>query len=141
MQVSAAALLGSAWSCLQEAAVEALPVVDDILELGARGWHQHEGTVIECMAQFLSFVVGSKVPDYGSAWSAESLLFNCRCGQQWRSGAIPLLTAVASSRGAVEAHLFNCCCVQQRRCGAASLLTAVASSSDVAASRLFQLLL
>ena len=45
--------------------------------------------------------------DYGSAWSAESLFFNCRCGQQWRSGAIPVLTAVASSRGAVESHLLT----------------------------------
>ena len=34
---SAAAPLGSAWSRLQEAAVEARPVVDDILERVARG--------------------------------------------------------------------------------------------------------
>ena len=32
-----AALLGSAWSRLQEAAVEARPVVDDILERVTRG--------------------------------------------------------------------------------------------------------
>ena len=59
-----------------------------------------KGMLKECMAQFLSFVDGSKAPDYGNAWSAvannrgvaESLLF---------------LTAVASSRGVAASLLFN----------------------------------
>ena len=34
---SAAAPFGSAWLCLQEAAVKALPVVDGVLERGVRG--------------------------------------------------------------------------------------------------------